>query len=143
MAPMGSFTRMDESTAEQWAVIGAETMANQPRVAEQVLEGVDRRGRPILCRVRVAPLSPDHHDPSGLVIAFEDLSEERRREEYTRYLGRIMGRALNEIYFLDPETLRFTLSNHGAEVKLECSGSQLAQMTLADVMPSTSLDDLK
>jgi predicted HD phosphohydrolase len=28
---------MDDSTAEQWAVIGAETMANQPRVAEQVL----------------------------------------------------------------------------------------------------------
>ncbi len=34
---MSSFTRMDESTAEQWSVIGAETMANQPRVAEQVL----------------------------------------------------------------------------------------------------------
>jgi predicted HD phosphohydrolase len=28
---------MDESTAEQWAVIGAETIKNQPRVAEQVL----------------------------------------------------------------------------------------------------------
>ena len=28
---------MDESTAEQWAVIGAETMKNQPRVAEEVL----------------------------------------------------------------------------------------------------------
>jgi predicted HD phosphohydrolase len=34
---MASFTRMDESTAEQWAVIGAETMKNQPRVADQVL----------------------------------------------------------------------------------------------------------
>ena len=39
---MSSFTRMDESTAEQWAVIGAETMANQPRVAEEVL-GMLRR----------------------------------------------------------------------------------------------------
>lgn len=34
---MSSFTRMDESTAEQWSVIGAETMKNQPRVAEEVL----------------------------------------------------------------------------------------------------------
>jgi len=34
---MSTFTRMDESTAEQWAVIGAETMKNQPRVADQVL----------------------------------------------------------------------------------------------------------
>jgi predicted HD phosphohydrolase len=32
-----TFTRMDESTAEQWGVIGAETMQNQPRVAESVL----------------------------------------------------------------------------------------------------------
>jgi predicted HD phosphohydrolase len=32
-----TFTRMDESTAEQWGVIGAETAKNQPRVAEQFL----------------------------------------------------------------------------------------------------------
>jgi predicted HD phosphohydrolase len=32
-----TFTRMDESTADQWAVIGAETAMNQPRVAEQFL----------------------------------------------------------------------------------------------------------
>ena len=32
-----TFTRMDESTAEQWGVIGAETTKNQPRVAEQFL----------------------------------------------------------------------------------------------------------
>lgn len=32
-----TFTRMDESTAEQWAVIGAETVQNQPRVADRVL----------------------------------------------------------------------------------------------------------
>jgi predicted HD phosphohydrolase len=33
---------MDESTAEQWAVIGEATMANQPRVADEVL-GMLRR----------------------------------------------------------------------------------------------------
>jgi predicted HD phosphohydrolase len=32
-----TFRRMDESTAEQWAVIGAETMSAQARVAERVL----------------------------------------------------------------------------------------------------------
>jgi predicted HD phosphohydrolase len=31
------FTRMDESTAEQWAVIGEETRRNQPRVADRIL----------------------------------------------------------------------------------------------------------
>ncbi|HZT66005.1 MAG TPA: HD domain-containing protein [Acidimicrobiales bacterium] len=34
---VSSFTSMDVSTAEQWAVIGAETMKNQGRVAERVL----------------------------------------------------------------------------------------------------------
>jgi predicted HD phosphohydrolase len=42
MSDMTSFTRMDESTAEQWSVIGAETLKNQPRVAEEVL-GMLRR----------------------------------------------------------------------------------------------------
>lgn len=32
-----TFTRMDESTAEEWATIGAETAKNQTRVAETVL----------------------------------------------------------------------------------------------------------
>jgi predicted HD phosphohydrolase len=32
-----TFTRMDQSTAEQWAVIGAETSEHQDRVAERVL----------------------------------------------------------------------------------------------------------
>ena len=32
-----SFTRMDESTAEQWGVIGRETAKNQGRVADRVL----------------------------------------------------------------------------------------------------------
>jgi len=37
-----TFTRMDESTAEQWGVIGAATLEAQPRVAEQVLEMLQR-----------------------------------------------------------------------------------------------------
>jgi predicted HD phosphohydrolase len=32
-----TFTRMDESTAEQWAVIGQETAKNQGRVADRIL----------------------------------------------------------------------------------------------------------
>src|SRR4051794_41302505 len=32
-----TFTRMDQSTAEQWAVIGAQSSKNQGRVADRVL----------------------------------------------------------------------------------------------------------
>ena len=37
MATTTTFTRMDESTAEQWAEIGKQTAANQGRVADRVL----------------------------------------------------------------------------------------------------------
>jgi predicted HD phosphohydrolase len=37
MTTATTFTRMDQSTAEQWAVIGKETMEQQDRVAEGVL----------------------------------------------------------------------------------------------------------
>jgi predicted HD phosphohydrolase len=36
-APPKLFTRMDESTAEEWGVIAVETIADQPRVADEVL----------------------------------------------------------------------------------------------------------
>ena len=36
-SPTQTFTRMDESNAEQWSVIGRETMAAQPEVADHVL----------------------------------------------------------------------------------------------------------
>jgi predicted HD phosphohydrolase len=36
-SPTQTFTRMDESNAEQWGVIGRETMAAQPEVADHVL----------------------------------------------------------------------------------------------------------
>lgn len=38
MSTVTSFKSMDVSTAEQWAVIGAETAQNQSRVADKVLE---------------------------------------------------------------------------------------------------------
>lgn len=118
-------------------------LAKRTLQTEQVLEGIDRRGRKITCRVRVAALIAEGGDVQGTVLAFEDITEERRKEEYARYLGRIMGRALNEIYFLDPDTLRFTLANQGAELKLSCSANQLTQVALPDIMPQLDLKTLR
>jgi len=116
-------------------------LAAPDRQEEQVLEGVDRRGRRILCRVRVAALT-EGREAVGTVLAFEDITEERRKEDYARYLGRVIGRALNEIYFLDPESLRFILVNRGAEAKLGAPIQQLEQISLPELMPRTSLQAL-
>ena len=107
------------------------------------LEGVDRRGRRILCRVRVSSLLDETEARQGLVLVLQDITEERRREEYTVYLGRIMGRALNEIYFLDPASLRFKLVNEGAQQKLGYQEQQLLQMSLGDVLTGNRGKDLK
>jgi two-component system CheB/CheR fusion protein len=110
---------------------------------EQVLEGIDRRGRPILCRIRMSSLTSEDSHPTGVVIVVQDITEERRKEDYTRHLGRVMGQALNEIYFLDPVTLRFTLTNEGAEKKLGFTAAQLTQMALTDIMPDMASEQLR
>jgi two-component system CheB/CheR fusion protein len=96
---------------------------------------MDRRGRRILCRVTVSSLLDESGGGHGLVLLFQDVTEQHRRDEYGQYLGRIMGKALNEIYFLDPATLNFTLANDGAQKKLGFNEQQLTMMTLFDVMP--------
>jgi two-component system CheB/CheR fusion protein len=108
-----------------------------------MLEGMDRRGRRILCRVRISGLYDEAEAGHGLVLVVQDVTEERRKEEFIQYLGRIMGRALNEIYFLDPATFRFQLANQGAIEKLGYAEQQLMQMTLPDVIPGVRLADLK
>jgi two-component system CheB/CheR fusion protein len=110
---------------------------------EQVMEGIDRRGRRILCRIIVSGLLNERHEGHGLVLLFQDITEESRRDEYGRYLGRIMGHALNEIYFLDPVTLRFTLANDGAQKKLGYDESQLTLMAFPDVLPGIPPRDIK
>jgi two-component system, chemotaxis family, CheB/CheR fusion protein len=111
--------------------------------AEKILEGVDRRGRRILCRVRVSGQLDEQGGNQGFVLVFQDITEDRAHEEYARYLGRIMGQALNEIYFLDPKTLRFTLTNEGARTKLGYDESALARMTLPDVIPGIGAEQVR
>jgi two-component system CheB/CheR fusion protein len=111
--------------------------------AERHLDGVDRRGRRILCRVRIAALLDEASGIQGLVLVFQDVTEERANENYARYLGKIMGEALNAIYFIDPSTLRFTLTNEGARRKLGFTAEELSRMTLSDVMPGIGMDDLR
>jgi two-component system CheB/CheR fusion protein len=109
---------------------------------ERELVGVDRRGRRILCRVRMSALSDEGGAGQGVVLVFQDITEERTAEDYARHLGRILGRALNEIYFIDPKTLRFTLTNEGAQRKLGYTARQLTQMMLPDVLADVSGGDL-
>ena len=120
------------------AVIGGEEAQ-----AELRIDGLDRRGRAICCNARIFPLLYEDRQPQGAVVILEDVTEAVRNEEFAQRLGRIMGESLNEVYFLDPETLRFTLVNKGAEYKLGYATHQLLQMSLPHLMPSVPSEALR
>ncbi|MDX6805900.1 CheR family methyltransferase [Terrihabitans rhizophilus] len=121
----------------------ASVSATKKEQVERELEGVDRRGRRILCQVTISPLRDENEESHGLVLLFKDVTEERHREEYVRYLGRVVGKSLNEIYFLDPASLRFMLVNEGASQKLGYGKQKLLQMSLIDVLEAPVAGALK
>lgn len=103
------------------------------------VEAIDRRGRRIDCRIRLSPLLFEK-DTHGVVLIIEDVTERTRAETFTRYLGRIIGESLNEVYFLDPDNFRFLLVNHGAEAKLGRPLDTLKRIALHELMPELSTE---
>jgi two-component system, chemotaxis family, CheB/CheR fusion protein len=118
-------------------------LAGEVPQAELDVQAFDRRGRSLRCRVRIAPLQDQTVVSRGVVITVEDVTEAGRDTEHAAYLGRVIGRSLNEVYFLDPATLRFLLVNRGAERKLGHPLARLRQMALTDMMPGVSEEGLR
>lgn len=117
--------------------------SGREELVEQTLSGLDRRGRPILCRIRISGLLDEGGGNHGVVMVFQDITDERRTEDYSRYMGRVLRRALNAIYFLDPASLRFVIVNAGAQQKLGLTEAQLQQMALYEVMPQLGAPELR
>jgi two-component system, chemotaxis family, CheB/CheR fusion protein len=107
------------------------------------LDAVDRRGRSITCRIRLAPLRSPPREAKGLVLTVEDVSEQKHAQEFAGYLGRILGDAANAIYVLDADSLRFLQVNKGATDKLGYPPERLKQFTLPDLLPQLGADELR
>ncbi|WP_448188019.1 CheR family methyltransferase [Azospirillum sp. sgz301742] len=105
-----------------------------------ILDAMDRRGRPVTCRVRLSPLLYEGKETRGVVLIVEDITEQTRTEAFTGYLGRIIGESLNEVYILDSVNFRFLLVNRGAETKLGLSLDQLKQRAVYDLMPEVTAE---
>ena len=108
-----------------------------------VLTGVDRRGRPVRCRASVSPLLFESRPAQGVVVVLDDVTEAERGNDLAHYLGRVLGQSLNEVYFLDPATLRFLVANRGAERKLGYTAARLRRMTLAELLPGEAAEALR
>ncbi len=114
---------------------------------DRSLTGMDRRGRTMHCWVRISPLPRDNEPSRGAVLIIEGRTEVEQNAAAANYLGRVIGKALNEVYFLvyflDPDTLRFTLVNRGAEQKLGYGIGDLERLTLPDLMPGVSREAVR
>ncbi|GAB0119564.1 chemotaxis protein CheR [Acidisoma sp. 7E03] len=104
------------------------------RQVERILEGRDRRGRKVMCRVKVAALVEDQ-EPTGAVLAFTDIGDERRQEDQIRYLGRVFDQAPEPILFLDPDSISILLANRAAEKRFGGVDQPLVTRALADLLP--------
>lgn len=102
--------------------------------AETVVEGLDRRGRRIVCRVRISGLLDDNGGSQGLVLVFRDVNDERVREEYARHLGEVISSERNEIYLVDRSSLRFVMTNEGGQRRLGFALDHLSRIALPDVI---------
>ncbi|GEO38597.1 chemotaxis protein CheR [Skermanella aerolata] len=104
---------------------------------------LDRRGRMLDFRVLLLPLLYGSQDARGIVLIMEDMTDLRRSEAFSAYLGRIVAGLMNEVYFLDPETLRFKEVNAGAQRKLGMNMDRIRETTLMDFMPLVPEEDLR
>jgi len=62
-------------------------------------------------RVLLLPLLYGPRDAHGIVLIIEDMTDLRHSEAFSAYLGRIVAGLMNEVYILDPDTLRFRMVN--------------------------------
>ncbi len=79
------------------------------------------------------PLFNEDGSRKALMVLGRDVSERRRADSQNRRLGRILDDSYNEIYMVDPRTMRFSQVNRGARLNLGYSAAELLQMTPADI----------
>ena len=106
-------------------------------------KALDRRGRMLDFQVLLLPLLYSPQDARGIVLIIEDVTDLRRSEAFSAYLGRIVAGLMNEVYFLDAATLRFKEVNEGARRKLNMPEDRIREFTLMDFMPLVPEEDLR
>lgn len=76
---------------------------------------------------------------SGRKIGFQsiglDITEQYEKQRKITFLSSIMDHSLNEIYVIDPKTLRYEYANQGAIEALGYSREELLSMTPLDLKP--------
>lgn len=80
--------------------------------------------------------APTSGGATGVQVVLRDVSVRREAEREAIALGRMLDRALSEVYVFDPESLRLRFVNLGARRNLGYDGDTLLGLTITDVAPS-------
>jgi PAS domain S-box-containing protein len=83
------------------------------------------------------PLRDDSGAVFQVAIMLEDITEQKRMEESTLRLGRILDNSWNEVYLTELGTRRFVQSNTTALQNCGYSDTELRQMTPLDLISET------
>ncbi len=83
-------------------------------------------------------------DESGRRVGFQsigfDIEELKKAEQQVRFFSSIVESSLNEIYVIDPGTLRFEYANRGALKALGYGKEEMLSMTVLDIKPLFARD---
>jgi len=86
------------------------------------------------------------HGGNGKFLGYRgtstDITDNMETEFLATRLGRVVDEALNEIYIIDVETHRFMFANRRARDNLGYGMDELRDMTLLDLCPGMSKDEL-
>jgi PAS domain S-box-containing protein len=72
-----------------------------------------------------------------------EIADRKRAEDLATRFGQILNESLNEIYFVDANTLRFLKVNQGALSNLGYSLEELQQFSVLDIQPGMSTEALE
>lgn len=93
---------------------------------------------PVELSVERVPLG----DGSGLLLLLRDATESLRAQNLGLRLGRLLDEASQEILVFDAQSLYFTEVNQGARRNLGYEADDLARMSLLDLCPEASREEL-
>ncbi len=123
-----------EITPRKWHELVREQIG-QMRATEQPvnfeMEFIGKDGSTIPVEVHLWPVNKGAAE--RVMGRFVDLRDQRRIEELTENLGRIMENMTEEVRVFDAETLKYVQVNRGARENLGYSMAELSQLTPVDI----------
>jgi len=85
-----------------------------------------------------APIRAADGATQGVVLVFQDQTEQRRIQAHDRWLSSMLEQSVNEVYVFDAATLRFAYVNGTALAHLGYTFDEMRDMTPLDIKPELS-----